>query len=1360
MNKLRTKGNQEDAQLICTECKTNNGTASSFITRRSNAILESVYNGIENVPSLNQQEWDLQLNQDIGDQHRSALLDSSISSAQLHMHVHTSSCFKGSKRLCRYKLPQIAVASTTLTSSAGYGLNVALPHTGDENSFVYDHHDSKSFFDDESEEGVVSGWRMNVRDVAEYDYAGLFQYESEGDDDVKDGSPNVDFKSRVESAYSSEFDYGSAAWYDSSEHSESSGDAMIENTDMQISNLLSTCLDLDGGASSSSTDVKMSANNDYEYASMFSAVFDTDSDELSQMSDEEKVELAALLDNADSELESHPELIDDVLEVFMTEAELPSFYQSSSASAHIDVHLARNVTDSFVSPYNPSVSKIFSPCNTNVFPVHSYLLANYMAAYQSKHNVELRKVQTYVASRVVKYLQRRRSQGVASNSLGALCSALDAAGSLETIGSQMAAFLLLQGSETPSRFLYSHSFSSIQLKQARNELEGEEIRVSADRHGNIKTPLSDYLNRPTLLSPISLFEYRSEFEVLPRSRAGSKAVELQVLDEAKDTENYYILNGHLEGSTQKIVRRRKSYAVPLVYGRRIPDWNSLHYEDDSVIESMNEEETRLLLSRRERYGSIVCPLFVPFFSVDDLKVDSEESWWHAFKRHQGIIFSCPSALRYLHAQQMYYAAFMRAGSAGEDNDEIDAIELENRLADNGDVIESSVPLPVDDANEILIALANSDVSLVPHVIRTDTVTTVDNATLKRFYKVYSDNVAFAEVDQPDAVEAVSEATNIIPSQVIPLQGVDMMHHDIDGGAAGDLFDINEDGDEDEEYPSIETQARLFGLNIEQKYAFTAMALALLDKIAIRGNGVSSVALSVAAQARAHLLSITGGNEQMMLLVTGSGGVGKSHVIKCFTDFAQKWNSSDMVVVTSTSGISASLVGGKTLESAIHQNSTLTIFPAKPHQAMAWATKSVLLIDEVSMLSGKKLEMLDKKLRLLKSLPDVPFGGVHVIFVGDFFQLPPFGISLLFDPAALSPSSRKVLTRGQKLFNDSINASVELVQNVRQLSDPIMAGICERLRTNEPTLRDIQLLNTRVVTHVNRPPAECTYVTFTNIDRRYFNRSIAHSFFQSVPVQGNSLDWRERGGLRLRAVHARLDGERLNPRAIKTLKRDTAQASGWKVESDLDVIVGSKYMITTNLLVEKGICNGTPVTIHDVVLKAGTQIRLEDYSEQYTDVQVHSVSAADVVCLILKHEDGPYAQDDTFTPALGVGFFPVMYVKQSVRVNQDVFINGVNVKVSVRQFPIIPSICRTIHKSQGCTLEPLCTGSLKAFGCGQRGLLYVMISRCKSLENLYMLFKLSENIRRYVRRNDVINFMNHFNTTVTNRTTDVLRNLLL
>ena len=56
---------------------------------------------------------------------------------------------------------------------------------------------------------------------------------------------------------------------------------------------------------------------------------------------------------------------------------------------------------------------------------------------------------------------------------------------------------------------------------------------------------------------------------------------------------------------------------------------------------------------------------------------------------------------------------------------------------------------------------------------------------------------------------------------------------------------------------------------------------------------------------------------------------------------------------------------------------------------SWKGVRVLIIDEVSMMSVKVLEVLDTIAKNARYI-NAPFGGIQVIFLGDFYQLPPVG----------------------------------------------------------------------------------------------------------------------------------------------------------------------------------------------------------------------------------------------------------------------------------------------------------------------------------------------------------------------------------
>ena len=58
-------------------------------------------------------------------------------------------------------------------------------------------------------------------------------------------------------------------------------------------------------------------------------------------------------------------------------------------------------------------------------------------------------------------------------------------------------------------------------------------------------------------------------------------------------------------------------------------------------------------------------------------------------------------------------------------------------------------------------------------------------------------------------------------------------------------------------------------------------------------------------------------------------------------------------------------------------------------------KKYLIIDEMSMMGHRMIAMVDKHLRQATGLLHIPFGGISVILLGDFGQLPPVGDKPLY-----------------------------------------------------------------------------------------------------------------------------------------------------------------------------------------------------------------------------------------------------------------------------------------------------------------------------------------------------------------------------
>ncbi len=127
-------------------------------------------------------------------------------------------------------------------------------------------------------------------------------------------------------------------------------------------------------------------------------------------------------------------------------------------------------------------------------------------------------------------------------------------------------------------------------------------------------------------------------------------------------------------------------------------------------------------------------------------------------------------------------------------------------------------------------------------------------------------------------------------------------------------------------------------------------------------------------------------------LTGQAGSGKSYVLREYVDYLKKHGVK--YAVTASTGIASTHISGSTIHSwsGIGIKDKLTKFDLdaleeKQNLHKRWTETQVLIIDEVSMLHANFLDMLNAVAKHIRR-DARPFGGMQLIFSGDFFQLPP------------------------------------------------------------------------------------------------------------------------------------------------------------------------------------------------------------------------------------------------------------------------------------------------------------------------------------------------------------------------------------
>jgi len=163
----------------------------------------------------------------------------------------------------------------------------------------------------------------------------------------------------------------------------------------------------------------------------------------------------------------------------------------------------------------------------------------------------------------------------------------------------------------------------------------------------------------------------------------------------------------------------------------------------------------------------------------------------------------------------------------------------------------------------------------------------------------------------------------------------------------------------------------------------------------------------------------------------------SHIINEFYDWAQEMYP-DRVHKTATTGIAALNIGGRTIHSwagvGLCQGSVNDLLEHMFFQTKKkWQRTRVLIIDEVSMMAPEMLDKLSEIGRILNR-SSKPFGNIQVILISDFLQLPPVkNPNFAFEA---------------KCWNDLIDETVELTENVRQKGDIIYQTMLNEIRLGD------------------------------------------------------------------------------------------------------------------------------------------------------------------------------------------------------------------------------------------------------------------------------------------------------------------------
>ena len=189
-----------------------------------------------------------------------------------------------------------------------------------------------------------------------------------------------------------------------------------------------------------------------------------------------------------------------------------------------------------------------------------------------------------------------------------------------------------------------------------------------------------------------------------------------------------------------------------------------------------------------------------------------------------------------------------------------------------------------------------------------------------------------------------------------------------------------------------------------------------------------------------------------LFITARAGAGKSYLINYIIENIKK-----SIILCASTGISATIIGGRTLHSQFlisnEQNAEESAMQIRASEKRYNKIKKskIIIIDEISMVSDKLLDCIDNICRIIREKPNKAFGGLQVIFCGDFLQLP---------PVFRGNNSDSTYCVYSKAWRDANIRTFLLTTNFRQENDVEFFDILTRIRYNCVNQKTIDILKKR------------------------------------------------------------------------------------------------------------------------------------------------------------------------------------------------------------------------------------------------------------------------------------------------------------
>ena len=1014
-------------------------------------------------------------------------------------------------------------------------------------------------------------------------------------------------------------------------------------------------------------------------------------------------------------------------------------------------------------------------CNNNIACVIDGPIGYYIHKYQHKEN-QKEEVADYaeVAAEVKKFAGDRKHEEDRPEALRRICRAAFAHNKTNITSASMASFLLRR----ESRFYFSHQFQFCPLQDLVRLHNKQEIK------GNLKYKPSGecffenhalhYLCRNKELESETLRSFVEGFEVCTIGKKMNECFPFEA-----DT-GYYkhpsiLKSGKRKGQCSQGVRDRED---PVLI--RVSQW--MFPDTATFKENIFECNESAMNQHMEQYAQLVLTLFYPHRHVGDLQAPNAGRFPYLFKlrdvyqrekqaRNFGeeVVVFTEKNTTFLQNLQNARSNSLRYKMSGDPLADI-TVPYESPNPQDDDGLDDGDDNEEDEIEETAYEIFAKELQQ-EHSIRpsTDEDPEFLNDTLRNFdfgkmkdkgrdncgnendvtvETIVEEVLDFVETDHANTVPNPQDTTNEQPSGTRAKYSVkDIVNLHLKRNEPKTSKTIWEDKTVDVSsatgsIKSIrEWSKACFGSDKKQQRAFEVLISAFLltfydekaeDKFDVESENPHYRSKYRRAQRALRKMRGAKKDVNLVALLHGAGGSGKSTVINTVKAYAKDYCrmlghkfTNRTIIVTAMSGVAATLLGGETTHSVLGLNRD----SVQNEEALEWADARLLIIDEVSFASDSDFEKMHEHLKLFMRDHFHDYGGLNVVFAGDYSQLEPVGRDPIYKDGNYCPE-----------FHGALNCYIELDGKWRFRKDPRWGDIMARFREGCPTYEDIDLINSECLTSKKTPPVGIQVASYTNKDRDAINASIYDSWTtRNKPEDGSVLKaaclvfmdelYMNDGSKTAVPITSNMVKRHFYENCTESECNFGSNGRG-RVDPVLKLYPDAPMMLTRNTDVARGEANGSRVRCKKIVMKGG-----EKPFELLLDngTTIFAVYASQLKHITLEHENADISprrfniESDNFT------------FKCRMMVGDEELYAG----MKGRQFPIISNSCTTGHKLQGCTVDSILANDWY-YGANW---VYVVLSRVRTMKGLYIRKPLSKDLKKYEKPAAMKEMLKKFQDTI-------------